>query len=149
MILGESAEEKQALKMRILQVCRARREVVIHGCTSFLKELHKPAFYEHLPTQIVYLCCEAKTLHWLTDPTLDVTDEPDDKQKKNCHIILATRLLGGYVCGASWLDFFPGNDSGQSLPASCLGQCCASRCPCLLAFWSSARLPFCRSARLF
>ncbi|CAE6915596.1 unnamed protein product [Symbiodinium sp. CCMP2592] len=96
-ILGDSPEEKQALKRRILQVCRARRDIVIHGCTSFLSELHKPAFYEHLPAQIVYLCCESKTLHWLTDPVLDVTAEPDDKDKKNCHIILATRLLGGYA----------------------------------------------------
>ncbi|CAE7218467.1 unnamed protein product [Symbiodinium sp. CCMP2592] len=117
-IVGEATEDKHAIKRRVLEVCKPEQQVVIHGVTSFLTQLHKASFYETLPGQIVYLCSNYETLLWLTDPTLDIEDE-SDKQKKRSHLVLATRLLGGYVCGPSWLERLA-NSPAQALPAPIL-----------------------------
>ena len=91
------------LKKQLLRGPGPAYFAAIHGRTSFLASVQEGTFFQDhvMPINLVYVCTDAASMRALTDPQVA---ETEGLTQKDVDFFFVTRLLGGYVASAAWVD---------------------------------------------
>ena len=101
-IMGLDQHAKQRAKK---QLCRRDLGGRVLGTADLLNAIIDKSFFQDMLTHLIYLCIDNETFRVMsTLPEVNDTDGRTDQQAKQAGMIIASRLLGGYIASSNWLE---------------------------------------------
>ena len=108
-VLGESREKKTLVKKQLLRLTSLQCSH-LYGASDFLNYLHDETFFEKTQdaVNLVWVCTDEETFHKLVHPAdhmkLPADGTLTEEMEKEISVSLASRVLGGYVATARWVE---------------------------------------------
>ena len=101
-VLTGEQHAKVRLKKQLLRGPGPEYFAAIHGRTSFLASVRDGTFFQEnvMPVNLLFVCTDAASMRALTDPPVAA----EGLTQKDVEFFFVTRLLGGYVASAAWVD---------------------------------------------